>query len=268
MLKKLLIAAVAVLVGLTVITSPTWVGSLVRTKLKDARTWVRHQVPPETEIQRLRDEVARLSSVSKKHFSDLAEETVAVDRLRQDVSTLEANLAQKKKNILVLREDLGSPEQFVSYGERRYSKDEVKRQLARDFEAYQVAEENLKAKRGLLEAKEAGLAAAREQMKAMQDTRQLLEDKLARLEAEIKRVRVAQTRSQFSLDDSSLSRVKEDVAALEDRVKVAQTELKLRAEYSEAPIPLAERVQEKDLLKDIDAKFGKAEGQKVAAEQK
>jgi len=264
MLKKMLIAAVAVLVGVAVITSSTRLGSLARTKLKNAATWARSQVPPETEIQRLRDEIERLGKDSGKHFGDLAAETVAVERLREDVSTLEAKLAQQKKNMLSLKEDLVSSEQFVVYGDRRYSKDQVKVQLKRDLDAYQLAEENLKAKRSLLEAKEAGLASARDQLKAMQDTRQMLEDKVARLEADLKKVRVAQTKSQFCLDDSELSRVKEDVAALEDRIKVEKTKLEIQAEYSHAPIPLTERVREKDLVKEIEAKFGKPDAQKVA----
>jgi len=268
MLKKLLIAAVAVLVGTTVITSPTWLGSLVRTKLKNAKVWAQHQVPPETEIERLRNEVARLTTDSRQNFSNLAEETVAVDRLRQDVAALEANLAKKKQNILSLKEDLTSPEEYVVYGDRRYSKEQVKNQLKRDFDAYQAAEENLKAKRSLLEAKEAGLTAARDQLKAMQDTRQLLEDKLAKLDAELKRVRVAQTKSRFCFDDSALSRIKEDVAAVEDRIKVEQKRLEIEAEWSHAPIPLTERVKDKDVIHEIEAKFGKADGQKVASEQK
>jgi len=267
MLKKLLIAAVAVLVGLTVVTSPTWVGSLLRTKWKDASAWCRQQVPVETEIQRLRDEVARLSTVSKTHFSALAEETVAVENLRKDIATLEANLTRQKKNVLALKEDLASNTEMIKYGDRTYSRDQVKTQLARDFEGYRTAEENLKAKRSLLEAKEASLSAAREQMKAMQDARVTLEDKLARLEAEIKKVRVAQTKSKLQFDDSELSRVKADVAALEDRIKVEQRKLELQAEYSHAPIPLTERVKEKDLVKDIEDHFGQGD-QKVVTEKK
>jgi len=264
MLKKLLIAAVAVLVGMTVVTSPTWLGSLLRTKWHKASTWAHNQVSPETEIQRLRDEVTRLTTVSKKHFSDLAEETVAVEDLRREIAGIEGNLAQKKKHILSLREDLASATQFVEYDNgQKYSKAQVAAQLARDFEAFKLAEENLKAKRALLEAKESSLASAREQLKAMQDARQMLEDKLARLEAEINKVRVAQTRSKFTLDDSELSRVKEDVAALEARIRVEQKKLELAAEYSNAPIPATERVKAKDVTKEIDEYF-KSGKEKVA----
>jgi len=265
MFKKLLIAAVAVLVGLTVVTSPTWLGSLLRTKWKNCTTWARKQVPVETEIQRLRDEVARLSNVTRKHFSDLAEETVAVENLRKDVSTLEANLARQKKHIVALKDDLASGEEFVKYDNVTYTKTQVKRTLSREFEAYKVAEEHLKAKRDLLAAKEESLSAAREQLKAMQDQRETLRNELARLEAEYKKVRVAQTRSKFQLDDSELSRIKADVNELENRINVEKTRLKLEAEYSEAPIPMTERVKEKDLIKDINDHFKTG---KVAVEKK
>jgi len=264
MFKKLLIAAVAVLVGLTVVTSPTWLGSLLRTKWKNCTTWARKQVPVETEIQRLRDEVARLSNVTRKHFSDLAEETVAVENLRKDVSTLEANLARQKKNILALKEDLATGEEFVKVGEGTYPKAQVKRQLSRDFEAYKVAEEHLKAKRDLLAAKEESLSAAREQLKAMQDQRETLRNELARLEAEYKKVRVAQTKSKFHLDDSQLSKVKADIEALKRRIEIDKETLDLEAKNAVAPIPLTDRVKEKDLVKEIDTHFGPSDASKVA----
>jgi len=268
MLKKLMIAAVAVVLGLTVVTSPTWVGSLLRTKCKGFQTWARNQVSPETEIQRLRDEVARLGHVSKKHFGDLAEETVAVENLRKEVTTLEANLEQQKRKVLTLKGALTSPEEFVTFGgEHRYSKGQVKTELTHSFEAYKAAEENLNAKRSLLQAKEDGLNSAREQLKAMQDARQLLEDKLAKMEAEIKKVRVAQTKSQFTFDDSELSRVKEDVANLETRINVEKKKLELMAEDIHDPIPTAEAVTDKDLVKDIDEHF-KTGKEKVATQQK
>jgi chromosome segregation ATPase len=268
MLKKLLIAAVAVLVGLIVVKK-TDVGSYARVWLKNARACASRQVPVETEIERLRDEVARIGADSKSHYSAIAEEMVAVDNLKKEIVTHEANLGRQKKNILALKEDLASGNEYVVYGDTRYSRDRVKAQLARDFEAYKAAEANLAAKRKLLEARESTLTAAKEQMRAMQEARRDLEVELARLEAEYKTVRVAQTKSKFHLDDSELSRIKEGVAKLRDRVKVEQTTLALQADFSGGPIPVTERVKEKDLLKDIDAHFsGKApKSDKVAAQK-
>jgi len=263
MLKKLLIAAAAVLVGLAVVTSPTWVGSLLRTKVGNATVWMKHQVAPETQIEMLRNDLARLDPELKKHFSDLAQEMVTVDSLRKDVSTLEARLAEKKKTILTYKEDLASGKEFVVYGDNRYPRERVKRELAREFDGYKAAEENLKAKRELLGQKEEGLSAAREQLKAMQVARETLTSEVARLEAEIKKVRVAQTRSRFQLDDSSLSRIKVGIEELRKRVDVEKKKLELEAEYTNAPIPAGDRVKEKDLIKDIDAHFNSDSGKVV-----
>jgi len=268
MLKKLMIAAVAVVVGLTVVTSSGWLGSLVRTKCKNVSAWARDQVPVETEIQRLRDEVARLGGDSRSYFSKIAEEMVAVDNLKKDIATAEANLERQKKNILTLKSDLASGNEFVVYGDTRYSKARIKSQLARDFEAYKGAEQQVKAKRKLLEARDSNLTAAREQLGAMQETRRDLEVELARLEAEYSTVKVAQTRSKVQFDDSRLSSIKRDVARLQDRVKVEQKTLSLQAEFSSGPIPVTERVKANDLLKDIDTHFGKTEMEKVADSNK
>jgi len=263
MIKKLLIAAVAVVVGLAVVTSPTWVGSLLRTKVKNATAFLKHQVTPETQIEMLRNDLARLTPELKKHFSDLAQEMVTVETLRKDVVALEAKLVAKKKDILALKEDVASDREFVTYGDRRYTKAQVKRQLAREFEGYKAAEDNLKAKRDLLTQKEEGLSTAREQLKAMQDARETLQSELARLEAEIKKVRVAQTRSKFHLDDSALSRVKAGVEELKKRIDVEKKRLELEAEFSHAPIPQTDRVQAKDLIKEIDNHFAGQTGKVV-----
>src|SRR5207253_794491 len=83
-----------------------------------------------------------------------------------------------------------------------------------------------------------------------------LKVELAKLEAEIQTVRVAQTKSKVQIDDTDLAKIKEGVARVRDRIKVEQEKLALQAEFATGPIPVADRVEEKDLLKDIDAHFG------------
>ncbi|HZY90835.1 MAG TPA: hypothetical protein VFE78_38780, partial [Gemmataceae bacterium] len=119
------------------------------------------------------------------------------------------------------------------------------------------------AKRKLLESRQECLAKAREQLAAMQDARRDLEGEVSRLEAEYNTLKVAQTKSKFALDDSDLSKIKAGVAALRDRIKVASTQAALEGEFGDGPIPAADTVKTKDLLKEIDQHFGKDEG-KVA----
>jgi chromosome segregation ATPase len=263
MLKKLLIAVVAVAVGLTVVRS-TKLGSLMRVKWHDAAAWCNKQIPVEDEIARLRLEITRLGNDSKTHYSAVAEEMVKLDNLKHEISEGEAKLAQQKKKVTALRDALNEGgNKLVVLGEEKYPRVRVEKQLARDFDYYKAFEAQLASKRKVLENREAALAKAREQLTAMQESRRDLEVEVSRLEAEYNAVKVAQTKSKFSLDDSELSKIKAGVAALRDRIKVASTEAALQAEFVDGPIPVGDTVKTKDLLKEIDQHFNKDEG-KVA----
>jgi len=264
MLKKLLIAVVAVAVGLTVVKS-TKMGSLMRVKWNEATAWCNKQIPVPTEIARLRDEISRLGNETKGHCQVIAEEMVAVDNLKREVSEAEAKLEKQKKKVTAMRDALNEGgNKLVVLGEEKYPRVRVEKQLGRDFDLYKTCEAQLAAKKKLLESREVCLAKAREQLSAMQDSRRDLEVQVSQLEAEYNTLKVAQTKSKFNLDDSALSKVKDGVNALRDRIAVEQKKAAFEAEFVDGPISVGDTVKTKDLLKEIDAKFSKDEG-KVAA---
>jgi len=255
MLKKLVIAAIAVVVGLTVVKK-TEVGSLMGVWWKNAKACARKQVPVETEIERLRYELDRSGEDGKTYISQIAEQTVAVNNLREEVKAAEKTLAQKKDNIRALADDLKASEgDTVKVGDTTYGKPRVKSQLARDLEMFKVAKKQLESKHKELQARQDRLAAAKEQWSALQDERENLKVELAKLEADIQAVRVTQTQSKFQVDDGELARIKEGVARVRDRIKVEATKLALEREYSAGPIPAVDRVKTQDLLKEVDAEI-------------
>jgi len=264
MLKKLLIAVVAVAIGLTVVKS-TKVGSLMRVKWSEATAWCNKQIPVETEIARLRDEISRLGNDTKGHCQVIAEEMVAVDNLKREIGEGEAKLEKQKKKVTAMRDALNEGgNKLVVLGEEKYPRVRVEKQLGRDFDLYKTCEAQLTAKKKLLESRQECLAKAREQLTAMQDTRRDLEVQVSQLEAEYNTLKVTQTKSKFALDDSSLSKVKEGVQALRNRIAAAQKEAALQAEFTDGPINVGDTVKAKDLLKQIDEHFGKDEGKVVS----
>ena len=76
--------------------------------------------------------------------------------------------------------------------------------------------------RQILAARESGLNAGREKLKAMQAAKTQLEVDVANLEARLEMVKVAQTTSDFNFDDSRLSRTKELVKDIGARIDVAE----------------------------------------------
>lgn len=265
MLKKLLIAVVAVDVGLTVVKS-TKVGSLMRVKWHEATAWCNKQIPVETEIARLRDEISRLGNDTKGHCQVIAEEMVAVDNLKREIGEAETKLATQKKKITAMRDALADGgTQKVVLGEETYPRVRVQKQLASDFNLYKTCEAQLAAKKKLLESRQESLAKAKEQLTALQDARHDLEVQVSQLEAEYNTLKVTQTRSKFALDDSNLSKVKDGVQALRNRIEAARNAAAMQAEFGDGEITVNDTVKTKDLLKEIDNHFGKAENGKVAA---
>jgi chromosome segregation ATPase len=264
MLKKLLIAVVAVAVGLAVVRS-TKLGSLMRVKWNEATAWCDKQVPVPDEIARLRLEIANLGKDTKGHCQLIAEEMVSVDNLKREIGEIEAKLEKQKKKVTALRDALAEGgTQRVVLNDETYPRVRVEKQLARDFDNYKNCEAQLTAKKKLLESRQECLAKAREQLTAMQDARRDLEVQVSQLEAEYNTLKVTQTKSKFALDDSALSKVKEGVQALRNRIEADSKAAALQAEFGDGPINVGDTVKTKDLLKEIDAKFGKDSG-KVAS---
>jgi chromosome segregation ATPase len=258
MCKKILIAGVAVVLGLLVVKK-TELGSHLSTFWKHTKTSVRNAVPIDNEIDRLRDEIARLGKDYKTHYSSLAEEMVAINRLKKEITEVEKGLDKQKADIDTMKTDLKSGTRIIEYGDVRYSREQVERQLKRSFESYKRCEEGLKAKKELLEAREQGLAAAKDKLSEMMRARTEMEVELARLEAEFKSLQVAQTRSKFKLDDSDFARVKEAIARLQDRIETERTTAEIAGQFADGPVKVAEKVEKRDLLQEIEEYFNSSE---------
>ena len=153
MIKKVLIAGLAVAVGVAVLAwlSPKLI-STIRYEAGQAMESVEDAVPLETEIGRLRGEVKRLEADEQHYYDQVAHQAVGVDKLRADVDETTAAMTKQWDNIEAMRASLGD-EQRTSFhwGNRIYSREEVTEQLARDFNSYQNCEKELKAKKDLLE---------------------------------------------------------------------------------------------------------------------
>ncbi len=252
MFKKIAIAALAVAAGLFILNS-TRFGSYAKTAWGKARACLERQVTPEFELDNLRRQVGELGPDMRKHFNAIASETVAVKNLKQEIKQVRDNLETQKDNIRVMNEDLKSGVQRIKYGEMYYSRDRIKAKLARDLVSCKRCADELKAKEALLEAKEEALQAAKEQLESIKQQKQDLEVQIAQMEAELKAVRLAQTRSNFRLDDSRLGQIKESLKNLRTRIDTERQEAELVAAYANE-IPVEKKVKSaEDLSKEVEA---------------
>jgi chromosome segregation ATPase len=255
--RKIATVGVVVAGGLLVLS---WAGlsSYPATAFKNFRQSLKKQVPLEFEIERLRHQVSQLVPDMKKNLSTMAEQMVAVKNLRDEVTITRAKLADQKDSILAMTRDVESGTATISYHGHDYSRSRIRDKLARDFKSYQMAEEGVKSKEKLLEAREKELDASREQLAELKNEKQELEVALARMEAELKTLRLAQSRSKFQFDNSRLSQCKATLAEIRNRLQVEKTAADLEGDFANDAIKVEKKTETSvtDQVQEIKGYFG------------
>jgi hypothetical protein len=87
-----------------------------------------------------------------------------------------------------------------------------------------------------------------------------LEVDIENLEARLKMVEVAQTTSDFNFDDSQLSRTKELLTEISDRIEVAERLVNADTNFHDR-IPLEEPDADRDIRKEVANYFGERRGE-------
>jgi len=260
MWKKLTVGAivgVAVLALLSYTFGARRVKSYLSTACAKFVDGAQNEVPLEFEIERLRHETAQLTPDMRKHLSVIAEEMVAVDNLKKDITEERLQQDGRKRNILSMKDDLKTGTEKIVYDNRTYSAGRVKEKLTQDLAAYDRCDRELSNKERLLEAREKSLDAAREQLAVMKSRKQELEIKLAELEAKVKTLRLAQSQSKVQFDDSRLAHINASMADIENRLKKDATQMELEQQYLTDPIPVEKKEKSTDqVIKDVETRFG------------
>lgn len=265
MCKKLLIAAIAIAVGVGVV-SGTRLGSHIRLKWNKAVTAIEEQVPLETEIERLRMELKQLSADDARNYDQVARQQHDINKRRAKLTEDRVALDKMADRIQALRTTLAEKTEYVSFHGTQYKKSDVEEQVRIDGSKFLADEEAVKADEETLKILEQTLDTNKGKLKNLEVTRKKMETRLALLEKELARQNALATQNKFSVDDSGYSRINQDINKVEDRVGVMKTKAELVGESSKGPIQAAEQKKsEEDKLKQaLDARFGPVEAKKVA----
>lgn len=254
MLKKSLIGA-GIVLGLAVFVFGKDVLSYARTSARSVRNAVKSEVPLDFEVKRAREMVENLVPDIRDCMHLIAEQEVDVDHLGRRIARREKELANQKKVVLALRHDLENETEHV-YAGRRYSTDDVRRDLASRFERFKTAERSLEQDQNILAAREKALKANRNKLDAMLASKQQLEVKVEQLEARLKTVEAAETAQTIQFDDTQLARAKTLIAELNKQLDVREKMLDAEGRFVDL-IPVDEEPENvTDVARDIDAYFG------------
>jgi septal ring factor EnvC (AmiA/AmiB activator) len=253
MFKKVLIAAIAVVVGLAVVKG-TWLGSHLRLRACKIGSWVQRQVPPEQEIARLRMELKNLERDDDKHFDRVARLAVQVGKMERDVNELQGKVGKEEARLKKLHEDLGGNVEFVLYEGSRYTKDDLRGEAL----AFKAAEENLKSKQANLQAKRKLLTLEKKKLSELRTNREQMATDLQRLETALAEERQAQAASESTIDDAGYRKLRKDMESVRERIEVLKQKRQLRGEFRISDTK-DEQSRRRDAQADqfLDARFGK-----------
>jgi peptidoglycan hydrolase CwlO-like protein len=183
---------------------------------------VKSNVPVEFEIERARRMVKNLVPDIRRNMHVIAQEEVEIERLDKEIARTEGTMGREKAEIMKLKEDLASKQPTYHYGGRTFTVSHVKVDLANRFERYKTHDATLASLREIQTHRRTSLDAARQKLENMLAQKRQLEVDVEQLEAQFKMVEVAQTLSEHNIDDSQLGRVKDLIADIRTRLKVAE----------------------------------------------
>jgi len=267
MCKKVLIATLAVVVGLAVIKG-TWIGSHLRMRFNKASCWVKDRVPPEQEIARLRMELDNLSKEDDKYFDQVARQTTKVNKYERSVIALKKDLAEQEVSIREMKTALVGDADQVTVRGARYDRSAVLEQVRLDARAFQADEETLKSKEEHLKAMKKSLAINKKKLNDLKVVREQMATELQKLETALAEERQIQAEQNSTLDDAAYQELRKSLDAVKDKIDVMKETRKLKREASNGPVRASQiqREQDNKVDKYLETRFG--DKKEVVSEKK
>lgn len=239
-MKKLLLFGLIGAFATFLVAAKTNVGSYVSTVAAHVKSETQRQIPTRFEIERIRHEINSLDNDVSNMIRPIAEQKVAIERTRKDITRTQANIDEQKKTLLAIVEDLQSNPKSLVIAGRTYTADRVRVQLQRDMEKVKHMEKQVKTQQQVLEAKENSLRATQEQLAKVVAKKREYEVRLAQLEAQHETIQISKIGSDIKIDSSRSTQIENALATLEQKLNTDREEVELRTgEF--ATIPLSER---------------------------
>ncbi|PAY17694.1 hypothetical protein CKO51_19820 [Rhodopirellula sp. SM50] len=248
MLKKAIVAG-----GAVALLSSLAVGVPLASYTRCGVSWLRDSasdaVPLEWELKRARQMISDLKPEITDNAKRIAREKIEVVRLEKQLNETESRLASARNDIERLTGDLEGGNEYFTYAGRTYTSVQVQDDLKNRFKRFKTRRATADKLQQMLTARQATLTAAQHRMEEMLSAKRQLEVEVENLQARLGALRVAQTASELSLDDSHLSQTRRLLDEIETRIDVEEETMSVDAEYF-GEINLEESGDE-DLLDDI-----------------
>jgi chromosome segregation ATPase len=229
--------------------------SYIKTAFHKVRQSAKDAVNPQFEIERARTDIANLQPAFDQNKEMLARAEVAAERLEREITEITANLDREKATIMALRDKVKNGD-FRLTGRFADTADDIKAQLINRKDHYDYTNEILKEKHEVLKAKKKTIEAAHKQLETLRAQKSTLLARLAHIEAKLQMIEATQAKNEFNFDDSALSRAKQTVSELEERLDVMTHRAEIEGRYGDLEGTSTYLDPRRDVVKEVDEAFG------------
>ena len=268
MIRKALLGT-ALTLGLGTLVFGSDLFTFAKTAVVEARDGARNAVPVSFEIKAARQKLTELDPAVSGAKRVVAEQQIAVERLRSDLDARTAALDAQAREMAFLRNKIGTGD--LHYAGRVIGESDMKRDLAARLSTYETAQATLGHKRALLEAQEQSLAANERKLDAMLAARGQLEVQIEQLEAKHQMVQARETIAGVEIDDTALSDTRDLIQRIDDELNVRERMLDEGGRTWNGSVPVSEIVKEgaaaEDAAARYDALFGAGEPAKLGGNE-
>jgi chromosome segregation ATPase len=270
MLKKMLIAAVAVVAGMVVLTKVTkispmvWFGDCCRT--------AQRMVPPEVQLKQLNHEIDKIDGDIRKNISRLAHMEVEVKMFEEKLDRKREKQAKLRADIRDMQKSLQAQTEKVAFRGHKVRSTELTNSLDIAVTEFTSLKEQIKVQEELLTNKKRTLDVARSRITEMRNEQEKLRLLATKLATNLELVRMKQVQSQeVVFDNSALDNARSLAKDVEVQIRTAEQTLKLQAEFGLADklVPEKEGKSREEVLKAAQAVLDDNQPlEKVAADEK
>lgn len=255
-----LTAGVGLLAGGLVLGSD--LGSYLRSSCRTVQVSIKDNIPVEFQLRRARDLLDGVGPQLHENIRRVAEQEVEIASLKGELDQSRLALVDEKHRIQTLRNCLSSAQTSFTFDGVDYTREQVEHDLGRQFAHFRESESALKSRQQLLESRQQALAAAMEAMESAKAQKATLEAQVEGLEAQYRLVQAASSGTEFQLDGGRLAEAQKVVGEIRKQLAVTEHVLAHEAKFTQ-PIPV-DAVDEKDLLRQVDARLAQSDPQPPA----
>jgi len=252
MLKKLLIATVAVIAGTVVLSKVTHISPKVW--LGDCCKAVKNMVPPEVQLKQLKADIDNIDKEIDKNLGTLARMATDVDQFGKDLARNQDRQAHLRADISDMHQVLKDQAERVVYHGRKTDADDLTRKLEMAVTEFNCLKEKVKVQEKIYSEKKRTLSAAKDRITAMQNEQERLKVLAVRLDHELELVRMRQIENQVTdFDDSALSRAQQNAKDVETRLREIENLIQLKKEFGRTDTTTLETIKGKSRAEVLHA---------------